>query len=263
MPAADDGAPGTTPLTPAPRTPTLRAMGWRATGPIGVLAVAALAASVGACADASPPATPAAPPAAATAPSESAGPADAPLQPGVLGAGFAGDLWGGWQAQPIAVPPALLARIDAVCRASMQPFPAVPLVLVDARGNGAVQAQFAGPGGEATCMDMTVSRDGTVDALGGGSTGIGPQGAGPGPLAIESHGSMASGGPNGGVTLSVAVGRVGQGVASVAIVVPGKGEITTSMANGWYMASFPGPWPDGTTVVARDVTGAQVDVTDP
>jgi hypothetical protein len=167
------------------------------------------------------------------------------------------ELWAPWQPNPIPLNVALLRAVDRECRLSMVPFPAAQLVVVDARGEGLLQAQFAAPNGaEAFCMDMTVDQQGRVHAMGGGSTGGGDAARLLGPLEMESRGGMATGGPGANDILrSVTSGRVGQGISSVAILVPGQGQMTAALANGWYVAWWPGPWPNGTKVVARDVLG--------
>ena len=173
-----------------------------------------------------------------------------------------GDLWGPWQAQPIAIPAALLPRVDAACRAAMQPFPTVPLVALDARGDGLIQALFSGPNGEAFCQDMKVTREGKVEALGGGFTSRGQPAPGPAPFALENAGGMGSGGgPNGGRV--VALGRAGPGITAVVIDVPGQGRLSASLTNGWYIAAFPGNWPRGTKVIGLDATGDEVATTGP
>jgi hypothetical protein len=169
-----------------------------------------------------------------------------------------GNLHGPWSPNPIALPGPILQAIDAACRGSMQPFPVgVDLVVVDARGLGVVQANYAGPNGAgATCVDMSIDQGGRATASGGGSTG---QGGGP-PHAVaantlESGGGMSSGQP---VTSSVTLGRAGPGIARVAILIPGQPLTTASFANGWYLAWFPGAWPPGTTVLGLDALGQKV-----
>ena len=174
-----------------------------------------------------------------------------------------GGLLGPWSPNPLPVPGPILQAIDIACRGSMLPFPVgVELVVVDARGRGVVQAQYAGQNGAgAMCIDMTVDQRGRVAALGGGSTG---QGGGPlpevAPNTLEPGGSMSSGNP---VTSSVTLGRAGPGIARVAIRIPGQPPITASFANGWYLAWWPGAWPQGTTVIGLDVVGQQVAETNP
>lgn len=170
---------------------------------------------------------------------------------------------GPWLPDPLSLPVPILEAIDVACRGSMQPFPVgVQLVVVDARGAGVAQAQYAGPNGAgAMCMDMTIDGRGHVGAAGGGSTG---QGGGPlpevAPNTLEPGGSMSSGEP---VTSSVTLGRAGPGIVRVAIMIPGQPLVTASFANGWYLAWWPGPWPRGTTVLGVDVLGRKVAETNP
>jgi hypothetical protein len=169
-----------------------------------------------------------------------------------------GNLHGPWSPNPIALPGPILQAVDAACRGSMLPFPVgVDLVVVDARGRGVVQAQYAGPNGaEAMCNDMAIDDRGHVMAEGGGSTSQGgaphPEGA---PNTLDPSGSMSSGQP---VTSSVTLGRAGPGIARVAILMPGQPLTTASFANGWYLAWFPGAWPPGTTVLGFDALGQKV-----
>lgn len=183
--------------------------------------------------------------------------------PTVPGVPVAGGLHGPWSPNPIALPGPILQAVDAACRGSMLPFPVgVDLVVVDARGRGIIQANYAGPNGAgATCIDMTVDDRGRVTAMGGGGTG---QGGGPLPAlaanTLEPGGGMSSGDP---INSSVTLGRAGPGIARVAIVIPGQPLTTASFANGWYIAWWPGAWPPGTTVVGLDALGQKVAETTP
>ena len=170
----------------------------------------------------------------------------------------ASPLAGPWQPTPIALQGPILDAIDRACRASMQPFPeGVRLVVVDARGGGHIQAQFAGANGqEAFCMDMRVNALGQVKAVGGGSMSTGPAGfLALKPLDLETRGTMSSGDPP---TSSVTAGRAGNGIAKVVVEIPGKQPIIASLANGWYVASWPAAWPQGSKVAAFDLLGRRV-----
>ena len=191
-------------------------------------------------------------------------PAEGASQEVAIPAAGPGAIWAPWQPNPIPLDAGILQAIDRECRGSMAPFPAVRLVVADARGDGVVQAQFAGPAGEAFCMDMTIDRTtGRVAAVGGGSVGTGTSAVQLGPQAIESHSGMGTGGPGDAIVRQTTSGRVGNGVAAVVIQMPGKPPIRASLANGWYLAWWPGPWPRGTKVLALDAVGGKVAEAEP
>lgn len=50
----------------------------------------------------------------------------------------------------------------------------------------------------------------------------------------------------------------GAGIARVVIAMPGQPPVTASLANGWYLAWWPGEWPPGTKVFGIDSLGQQV-----
>ena len=136
----------------------------------------------------------------------------------------------------------------------MEDFPQqTKLVVIDARGAGRIQAQYAGPRStEASCIDMTIDAAGNVVA-GGGGTGFGGQEwIILRPFEIEHHGGYSS------EESSTTMGRAGDGIAKVVIVMPGQPQVTASLANGWYLAWWPGAWPPGTKVVALDSLGQPV-----
>ncbi len=169
-------------------------------------------------------------------------------------------LAGPWRTTPVGIDPALRLEVERACRASMLPFPPLTqLVLVDARGQGRLQAIFAGPTGQqATCMDMEIDADGRVQAMGGGSTGEGDgKPVEIGPFELRSQGSMSSGAP-GAVTSSLTSGMAGPGIASIVLEAPGQPQITASLANGWYAVWFPGAWPRATKVIGLDAFGTEV-----
>lgn len=178
-------------------------------------------------------------------------------------AAAAAALLGPWRANPVPLWPALLETVARACSTSLQPFPPVPLVAVDARGMGRLQAMFAGPAGIAACSDMTIDKAGTVSAMGGGMTGTDPA---PGPLddhALVSWGVSSSGGGGGAITSSVIMGQAGAGVARVVVLMPGQVQMTATLANGWYLFWWPAALPVGTKVIGLDGIGAQVAISDP
>ena len=124
------------------------------------------------------------------------------------------------------------------------------LVVIDARGAGRIQAQYAGPRStEASCIDMTIDAAGQVVA-GGGGTGFGAQEWSIlKPFEIEHHGGYSS------EESSTTVGRAGPGIAKVVIAMPAQPQVTASLENGWYLVWRPGSWPPGTKVVGLDSLG--------
>jgi hypothetical protein len=164
-------------------------------------------------------------------------------------------LVGPWQPVPFPLPGPILQAIDRACRGSMPDFPQqVQLTVVDARGGGRIQAHYSGPmGAEATCMDMSVDAAGRVEALGGGGMGFGAQA----PPPLEAN-ELTNGGAMSSDRSSIVYGRAGQGIAKVVILIPGNAPITASLANGWYLAWWPGQWPPGTKAVGFDVLGQNV-----
>lgn len=174
-----------------------------------------------------------------------------------------GPLLGPWRSEPIPLWPALLAAVARVCSTSMQPFPAVPLVAVDARGQGRLEALFAGAGGQAACNGMTIDAQGAVAAMGGGMTAIGNPPPAVGDQALVSAGVSSSGGAGDAITSSVIAGAAGAGIATVAIVMPGRARMRATLANGWYLFWWPGAIPAGTKVIGFDALGREAATSDP
>jgi hypothetical protein len=173
-------------------------------------------------------------------------------------------LAGPWQATPFSIDPRLRTEAERACRNSgMDPFPNVTLMVIDARGEGVLQAQFAGlPGSTASCMDMTIRDDGLVEALGGGSTGGGMAFRPLQQFELQVDGKSGGGGggigPGAGGPGTVQVsGRVGPGIAQVRILAPGQPPIVASLQNGWFLAWWHGSF-DPVTVVGLDALGNQV-----
>jgi len=176
-----------------------------------------------------------------------------------------GALLGPWRAEPIPLWPALLAEIARDCPASMRPFPAVPLVAVDARGGGRLQALFAGAGRQAACYDMTIDRQGAVGAMGGGMTSTGDGQSPVGARALRSAGvsSSAIGADRNAITSSVFIGEAGAEIATVVIAMPGQARMRATLANGWYLFWWPGAIPAGTKVIGLDALGQAMATSDP
>jgi 1-acyl-sn-glycerol-3-phosphate acyltransferase len=161
-------------------------------------------------------------------------------------------LLGPWRPDPIAIPPAIIEAADRACRASIPFSHELELAVLDARGKGYLQAHYAGAGGrEATCLNLAIDARGEViheGAGGSGATSLPPIGPG----ELRPAGGMGLGRPR---TMTMAVGRAGSGIAAVVLDVPGYGGVRASLANGWYVAWWPGLWPDGTVVRGLDQFG--------
>ena len=171
-------------------------------------------------------------------------------------------LLGPWRPEPVQLWPALLHIVAQTCARSMQPFPPAPLIAVDARGEGRLETLFAGPGGMAMCNDMTIAPDGRVEAAGGGMTSVDP--APQPPVAgLRSAGVSTSGGGDGRVTSSVIIGQAGEGIARVAVAMPGRPRMWATLSQGWYVFWFPGAIPAGTSVIGMDVLGADIAESEP
>jgi hypothetical protein len=184
--------------------------------------------------------------------------------PAIVDEGTAlGALLGPWRAEPIPLWPALLAEVARKCAGSMQPFPAVPLVAVDARGGGRVQALFAGAGRQAACYDMTIDMRGAVGAMGGGMTSMGDVQPPIGAQALRSAGLSTSGGDANAVASSVVSGEAGAAIVTVVIAMPGQARMRATLANGWYLFWWPGAIPAGTKVIGLDGFGQDVATSDP
>jgi len=166
----------------------------------------------------------------------------------------AGPLHGPWRPVPITLVGPIVETVDRACRASMDDFPQeTRLMVIDTRGGGRIQAQYAGPRStEASCIDMTIDAMGQVVA-GGGGTGFGAQEWSIlNPFELEHHGGYSSG------ESSTTMGRAGPGIAKVVIVMPAQPRVTASLENGWYLVWRPGSWPPGTKVVGLDPLGQRV-----
>ena len=165
-----------------------------------------------------------------------------------------GELIGPWQPVPMGLPGTLIVDVDSTCRSSFPEFPQeAQLVVLDVRGAGKIEAQYAGPKRiEAACWGITIDATGSVGP-GGGSSNVGEAEwhALP-PNEIEQHGGYGS------AEASSTAGRAGPGIAKVLIDLPGCPPITASLANGWYLAWWPGEWPVGTKVLGLDSLGQTV-----
>jgi hypothetical protein len=166
----------------------------------------------------------------------------------------AGAIDGPWRPVPFALPGPIIEAVDRTCRGSFDEFPQqAQLMVIDARGAGRVEAQYAGPNGEeASCAGMTIDATGRIER-GGGATGFGGQ-----EWRVLQAFELEAYGRYGSDEASSTVGRAGSRIAKVVIVVPGQPPVTGSLANGWYLAWWPDSWPPGTKVFGIDSLGQTV-----
>jgi hypothetical protein len=173
----------------------------------------------------------------------------------------AATILGPWRTTPLILDANLVAAVDRACRADFQLPAGVQLVVIDARGGGIVQPFYAGPdGSSANCADVQILADGKVQASGAGGTGSGGPPAPLKPFEIRQGGISGQGGAGAGapVMTTLASGEAGPGVAHVVIQLAGQPPILASLANGWYVAWWPGQLPNGSKVVGYDSSGQPV-----
>jgi hypothetical protein len=160
---------------------------------------------------------------------------------GLDGSATAPQLNAPWQPNPMRPSAAIVAEADRVCRTEIQFQPGLPLVLVDARGEGRLQLFYGAPNGDSgECNGIFVAPGGTVKPGGGGSSGsAGPwQAIAANDLLLMSSG--AGGDPLGEHEQYVS-GRAGAAVARVQLSVAGIADpIEATVANGWWAAWWPG-----------------------
>jgi hypothetical protein len=161
---------------------------------------------------------------------------------------------GPWQPVPFALPGPIIEIVDRACRAGFEDdFPQhTQMMVTDARGTGRVEVLYAAPNGDdASCTTM-IDATGRVEWSGGGTGSRGQAWLVLPALELESIGGYGS------REASATTGRAGAGIAKVVVVMPGKPQVTASLANGWYSAWLPGEWPPGTKVVGLDSVGQPV-----
>ena len=165
---------------------------------------------------------------------------------------------GPWSPKPFDLDPALLAAVDRSCRASLAPFPAgAELVVADARGEGLVQAYFAGPNGAwARCDNVMLAMDGEVRAAGGGKSIT----AAPLPPLDGAELEVTESGGSSPPDVSYVYGRVGADIVRVVIDGPSLPRLEASLANGWFAAWVPRMWPSVWWVRGLDASGVVVAV---
>lgn len=161
-------------------------------------------------------------------------------------------LFGNWRRAPAHPTPEMAQAAEAACR-EQGAVAALPLVVLDARGQGEVTLVFAGPKAAAVCH-ATIARDGTATAdarpIAGGVSATPASGKlGGHDIEIIDSGSGAR---------TVLVGRVGPDVARVAAQFQDATWSNASMAGGWYAMWWPGRDP-ALTVAAVDSRSEALD----
>jgi hypothetical protein len=164
------------------------------------------------------------------------------------------ELTGPWRSEPLTLDPTTIDKIDRACRLDPK-FPSgVQLVVIDARGDGRVNADYNGPAGFADCrLDVALSGaiSGHLAPLGGWRGGH----LAPGRLEIDDEGVARKG--EGWQELN---GQAGAGVSRVVIDVVDAadvdhiGLVTASLGSGIFVARWP------TREPARRDAGGRLDV---
>jgi hypothetical protein len=166
------------------------------------------------------------------------------------------DLGEPWQAAPFTVDPTVIATAERTCRdpkMGMMPKAGMPLVLVDARGGGAIYLKFAAGFDEAECF-VQQDANGVLTNQGGGSSsgGNAQPPLAPTELQLGGSGSQSDGNAP-GQTKSYATGRAGAGIAIVEIVLGNGHSLQASLNGGWFAAW----WPSGDSAkVVRGYDGS-------
>lgn len=160
----------------------------------------------------------------------------------------------GWEAAPTQADAALAAAAVGPCSSSDPAVAAMPIVAQDQRGTAAT-ILLAGGGELSICV---VARDetGTVVAAASGLTRLEPSAKA---LSVDSGLSAPRTANFPGLT--VIAGRVGQGVASVAITRSDGVDVTATVASGYFVAWWPST-DKASTVTAKDESGRSVSVVD-
>jgi hypothetical protein len=153
-----------------------------------------------------------------------------------------------WQPEPFAIEAPVLAAIDRACSATITPR-GLPLAVVDVRGGSRAILLYAGLKDTADCT-AEIQLDGTIQLLGGGSSGSSEPWVRPvgGAVSLGSYGSGDS---------SSAMGQVGPAVSRVVIRTKAGRQVIASIGpTGWFVAWWPGS-DELLNVTGFDATGAQ------
>jgi hypothetical protein len=166
------------------------------------------------------------------------------------------DLAEPWQAVPFDLDQATLAAAVAACRDVMGPGQVLPpLVVVDARGANTVIVAYGQGGNTADC---SVVRDGSGRFTSMGGSAGSSNGEPPiGQAEVRSRG-ISTTNAAGGFQATYVVGVAGPVVAAVDVVIPGGPRVRASLANGWFVAWWPGNFankPQNVTINGYDAAG--------
>jgi hypothetical protein len=148
-----------------------------------------------------------------------------------------------WQEVPFAIDPAVVAAADPTCRDPKLGMrnAGVPLVLVDARGGGAMYLLYANASSESECF-VVLDVNGSVANRGGGSSTSTVGGAALPVLAaneIQSGGGGSQSGDLPGQTMSFASGRAGAAITRVEVILIDNKVLQASLNGGWFAAWWP------------------------
>jgi hypothetical protein len=161
------------------------------------------------------------------------------------------ELTGPWRSEPLTLDSATIDEVDRVCRPDPDSIPGIRLVVIDARGNGKLTAQYNGPGGFAECR-LEVAPGGAISGHLGNLEGWRGNHLAPGCLEIDDQGvgRRREGwqGLNG--QAGTAVMRVVIDVVDAADV-DHVGPVTASLHEGKFLAW----WPLREPGASRDATG--------
>jgi len=180
-------------------------------------------------------------------------PSDSVASDAVLG-GFAtvDELAGPWRSEPMTLDPATIDEVDRACRLDPEFPPGIRLVVIDARGNGTLTADFNGQAGFVDCR-LDVAPSGAISGhLRGGVGGWRGRHLAPGQLEIDDQGVDGHG--EGWQELD---GQSGTAVTRVVIDVVDAagvdhvGSVTASLRDGMFLAR----WPTREPVGPRDANG--------
>jgi hypothetical protein len=149
------------------------------------------------------------------------------------------ELTGPWRSEPLTLDPATIDEVDRVCRADPKFQAGIQLVVIDARGDGTLTAQYNGLGGFAQCY-LKVALSGAISGHLGDVGGWRGDHLAPGRIEIDDQGV----GRNRGAWQELN-GQAGTAVQRVIIDVVDApdvdhvGSVTASLQDGKFLARWP------------------------
>ena len=181
-----------------------------------------------------------------TAPSGSAA-----QDPAIDGFATVAELTGPWRSEPLTLGPDSIAEVDRACRPDPESPPGIGLVVIDARGNGKLTAQYNGPGGFAECR-LEVDPSGAISGHLGILEGRRGNHLAPGRIEIDDQnvGRQKESWQELNGQSGTAVTRVVIDVVDAAGV-DHVGPVTASLHDGKFLAR----WPTRERDARRDVMG--------